>query len=314
MKRTRWIGDERGIALAQTVVGLMALMGLTVVGTDLGRLAFTATEVQTAAEVAATAAAKNLINSQSPDAGALALVQANNIDGTAGAASNIDSIETGSYEYSTGSFSAGGTPATAVRATTSATINNLLAGIFGSPQSLVTKSAIAAFTSIGSGEPTLPLVIGDCEFPGDCYEDSCLPTLLQVPNTEDNTAWTGFFEGANNQTIGGYFQAPCGDGSTLPGLSTGDSISLNNGQIVPLLDAVQCLLDQGINEFLIPVVECNNQFNQGSTVVGFATVVVDSVDTQGNPKGLNMHAIFTSGTPGPPGGGNFGTGFIAIVG
>jgi Flp pilus assembly protein TadG len=318
MKRIRLWQDERGIALAQTIIGLMALMGLTVLGTDLGRLAFTATEVQTAAEVAATAGARSLIDGGSAQAAAETLVGANTIDGHAGTGANIDSIETGSFDHATGAFLSGGTPATAVRATTSVTINNLLAGLLGSPTSLVTKTAIASFSGLGNGTPTLPLVIGDDNFDEDCFSDDCMPTLIHVPSPEDNVAWTGFFDGASTSNISDYFPSEYGGGGeSLPPLSLGDDVSLNNGQETPLLNIIADMVDAGVNEFVIPVVD-STQFNQTGPVVGFATIVIDEVITTGTDKGITLHAIFNSDGladgGGVGGGGNFGTGLVQLVG
>src|SRR5262245_22083282 len=83
---------ERGGYLAFTGMALLTLIRMTVVGVDLGRLAFTATEVQTVAEVAATGYAhawlKGISSPSGGDPGdsacaadALGVVDANRIDG-----------------------------------------------------------------------------------------------------------------------------------------------------------------------------------------------------------------------------------------
>ena len=82
---------ERGGILAFTGMALLTLIGMTVVGVDLGRLAFTATEVQTVAEVAATGYAHAWLKGISSPGGdpgnsacaadALAVIDDNRIDG-----------------------------------------------------------------------------------------------------------------------------------------------------------------------------------------------------------------------------------------
>lgn len=305
--------NDRGAAMVSTALVLTALIALTVVGVDVGRLGFTATEVQNTADIAAVAAATSMMEGQSASSGAAVVLGQNVVEGK-NAVDNLDGLEIGSYDPATNAFTPGGTPAIAVRASASATVNNTLAGFFGTPTSHVVRMATAAFSSLGAGTPTLPMAIGDDMFVPDCYDDSCLPQLIQVPSPDDNTAWTGFFEGANTSNIGDYFPTECGgDGETVPIVSVGDSITLNNGQESPLLNKVECLVNMGITEFLIPVVDAS-QFTQTATVVGFVTVVVDSVKTTGNPKGATLHAIFSATEPGPPGGGNFGTGSVHLVG
>jgi hypothetical protein len=73
-----------------------------------------------------------------------------------------------------------------------------------------------------------------------------------------------------------------------------------------VLDGLKDCVNQGINKFTVPIVSCSGNFNQSSTVTGFATIIVDSVNNTGNPKGLNLHAIYED-VVGPPGGGNYGT-------
>src|SRR5207247_7124264 len=72
------LSNERGQSLVLIGIGLSttAFLALVVVGVDLGRLAFTAAEVQTVAESAATAAARQLM-----DTGVLSNTAANTVAG-----------------------------------------------------------------------------------------------------------------------------------------------------------------------------------------------------------------------------------------
>jgi Flp pilus assembly protein TadG len=305
---------ERGAVLTAFVLTSTALFALAAVGVDTGRLALTANEVQTVADAAATAGAHALLDGGSTAtarAQAQTVAAQNRVNGNA-AAIEAGQLEVGSYDPQTQAFVNGALPANAVRATPAVTVQNLFAGLFGSQfaQTTVTKTATAAFTGLGSGRPNLPLAIGACNFPAlsACFNDpSCLPSLTQVPSTTNNTGWTSFLDGStSNPSIAQYMPSACGGTRTPPDVGVGTSISLNNGQITSVLKAVEDCVKQGINKFTVPVVSCDGNFNQSSTITGFATIIVDSVNSTGSPKGLNLHAIFEE-VVGPGGGGTYGT-------
>src|SRR5262245_10478817 len=119
---------ERGGVLAFTGMAVLTLVGMTVVGVDIGRLAFTATEVQTVAEVAATgyahawlrhATLADAFDNDVNVAEALPVINSNRIDGQQANDVNVPpgNYELGSYDFTTASFVSGGLPANAVRAT-----------------------------------------------------------------------------------------------------------------------------------------------------------------------------------------------------
>ena len=58
--------NERGFALVMVAISATTLLGFLPLAIDLGRLAFTANEVQTVADVAATAGATYLMAGQDP--------------------------------------------------------------------------------------------------------------------------------------------------------------------------------------------------------------------------------------------------------
>jgi Flp pilus assembly protein TadG len=311
---------ERGAILTAFVLTSTALFALAAVGVDTGRLGLTANEVQTVADSAATAGAKALLDGGSPATArtqAQAVVGQNRVDGTT-ATIDTAQLEVGSYDPQTRAFVNGAVPANAVRATPSRAVQNLFAGILGAQfaNTTVTKTATAAFGGLGSGQPTLPLVIGACHFPAlsSCFDTpGCLPSLTQVPNTTNNTGWTSFLDGStSNPSITQYMPAACGGSRIPPAIGIGTSISLNNGQITSVLNRVKDCVDQGINKFTIPIVACGSNFNQSAAVTGFATIIVDSVVAQGSPKGLNLHAIFED-VVGPGGGGAYGTYTVRLV-
>ena len=319
--------DERGIAMVQTAIFLTALTALVTVGVDVGRLAFTATEVQNLADIAATAAAKHVVNGDGTSRqGADLLAGQNFVDGAAATPSNVPLVEDGTYDFATGTFNPGGSPATAVRATAAATVQNIFAGILGTPNTTVTKTATASYAYPGGGQAGLPIAIGDCAFPDpNCQSDSCLPQVLQIPSPSDNSAWTGFTEGSSTNNIGDFFPTACGgNGDPIPGIvanqggtcvddGINDCISLNNGQEVPLLNLIQGCLDAGLDTFLVPVIDCDAGLNGNAPVMGFATIQITSVVNSGGTKHIELRAIHNANAPGPPGGGNFGSGSVVLV-
>jgi Flp pilus assembly protein TadG len=305
---------QRGAVMTAFVLTSTALFALAAVGIDAGRLALTANEVQTVADTAATAGARALLDGGSTATArgqAQTVVGQNRVNGTA-ASIQAAQLEVGSYDPQTRAFINGALPANAVRATPATTVQNLFVGIMGTrfARTTVTKTATAAFTGLGSGKPNLPLAIGACNFPAltSCFNTpGCLPSLTQVPSTTNNTGWTSFLDGStSNPSITKYMPSACGGTTTPPQIGVGTSISLNNGQITSVLKNVEDCVKQGINKFTVPIVSCSGNFNQSSTITGFATIIVDSVNSTGNPKGLNLHAIYED-VVGPPGGGNYGT-------
>jgi hypothetical protein len=93
----------------------------------------------------------------------------------------------------------------------------------------------------------------------------------------------------------------------------GQDINLINGQSVPLLNAVKCMLDAGITEVLVPITECGGSLNQAREVLGFARFEIVAVRTSGGKKGIDIRGL-TSAGDGPGGGENdFGAGKVTMV-
>jgi hypothetical protein len=293
---------------------MLALVGLAAVGIDTGRVASVANEAQNAADIAATAGAITLAGVQDPDAAetsadqTLAMNFVNGVD----ASTALQTFEVG-YIDPDYVFTAGMTPYNAARAVAGATVDNILLDVVGVEQSSVQREAIATLSGVGSGIPTLPIVIGECHFNADCYHQSCMPYLAQVPDPDDNSAWTAFFDSASNSHIFPYFPDPCGGGVEQT-IRVGDAINLGNGQVNPLLSRVDCLVNTyGQTQFTIPIVECDGNFNQAKTVVGFAKIEIDFVISSGSPKGIWLHGLYEGQQPGPPGGGQFGLMAVSLV-
>jgi hypothetical protein len=315
--------NERGVAVPLMAICMVALAAFAAIGIDTGRVASVANEVQNAADIAATAATLAMLEDEDATAaeqetlaqdGAEDALELNKVNGGV-ATTSLQELEVG-YMAPDYSFTAGLQPYNAARAQTGTVVDNILLDILGWSQATVSREAIATFAGLGSGIPTLPIVIGECNFNADCYHQSCMPYLSQVPDPGDNSAWTAFFDSASNSNIDDYFPAlghpACGEGVEEL-ITVGDIINLGNGQVTPLLRAVQCLLDEGMNEFTIPIVECVGNFNQPKKVVGFAKIVVDYVVETGTGHGIWLHGLYEGKQPGPPGGGQFGLLAVNLV-
>jgi len=318
--------SEKGQALPGFVLGALAMVGMAAGAVDIGRHAFTATELQNVADAAASAAAKAAGNSGSAYTAAQTIAQVNRVNGDAASFSSGDVVV---GRYASGTFTPGGTPSNAVRVTASATIQNILAAVLGYPESTITRSATATIVALGGGIPTLPIALGK-DYWMNCITYGCpQPVLILVPSTQDNAGWTTFFINTNTPNINSYIPSPCGGGNVPPFISVGDEINLGNGQNQSVFNNIICLVcSQQQNHFLVPVVEQDGNFNQTGEVVGFATLEVSSFNWNtgksprtcsdnlngGNPRSLNVSSVLDTNAPGPPGPGFYGSGYAQVVG
>jgi Flp pilus assembly protein TadG len=146
---------------------VIAFLALAVVGIDVGHIGYTATAVQTGAEVAATAGAHRLLAGlqgglPSASARTAAAADAQTVLGqNTVAGSTLDPgnfcgdmsapvgkyrvcLEAGQYSTATRTFKLNQAPLNSVRATVQATVPNIVAGIWpGNESSTVVKTAIA---------------------------------------------------------------------------------------------------------------------------------------------------------------------------
>jgi hypothetical protein len=305
--------NQRGVALVGFAVSMAALFAIAAVAVDMGRIATTADEVQAVADAAATAGAMTLFKNGTAaqaKADAQTVVGQNRVNG-ATATIAASAVQVGQYDPTTKTFTNGATPPNAVRATPSATVQNLFVGIFGSRfmNTTVTKTATAGFVGVGSATPTLPLVIGDCNFGQfkECTLDpSCLPQLFQVPS-QGNSAFI--------KTTGNVSDLPASCGGSGTVLSAGDTVNLTNGQTDNTLKSISDCFKTGVTQFTIPVVSCDSTGGnwQGTAqVVGFASITVTAVKATGNPKTVTFNTI-TKELSGPVGGRPFGNGTVRLL-
>lgn len=320
-------GSQAGQALPGLVIGILAMVGLAAGAIDISRHAFTATELQNVVDAAASAAAKASGSLGSAHSAAQAVGTLNRVNGAPVAFSSGDVVV---GRYISGTFTAGATPSNAVRVTASTTLNNIVAGMLGYPTSTISRSATATMAALGGGIPTLPIALGQ-QFWQNCLTYGCPqpPDLILVPNTQNTAGWTTFFTNTNTPNIRSYIPSPCGGGVIPPFIKVGDAISLGNGQNQNVFNDLICLVcGQQQTRFLVPVISLQGNFNQTGTVVGFATLEIESFDWNqgksprfcsdnlngGNPRSVNIRSVVETNAPGPPGPGFYGSGFAQLVG
>lgn len=309
MQRT--IRNERGIMMPFIILLMSAILAATAVGVGFGRMTLISTEAQNAADVAALAGAVAVFKNRDPIVEAHLALFDNRVDNRIPNLM-LDELLVGTYSFESRVFEENGLIDNAVFARVSTPFENPFGALIGRGSQVVEKIAYASFTGLRGGRPTLPIVVGDCHFDQDCTNNQCMPRLTQAPDPSDNSGWTGFFEGANTPTVESYMPSPCGDGNVQE-IWIGDEINVTNGQATPLLRAVDCLIDEGMLEHLIPIVPCGGHYNQTKEVLGFATIVLESVKSSGSKKGIDLHAIFKSDAIGAIGGHLYGTGNVALV-
>ena len=321
------LANERGISLIATALWIMCFFGLTAVGIDVARIAFTASEVQSAADLAALAGARAIVDGTNHQTAADTMLGSgggtspNTINGqSAYAGSSTHLVEKG-VVTNAGVFTVDNTvAANAARATVVATVDNLFTGIFGGSNgsTTITKQAVAGLATVGSGRPDIPLALsGGCFDNFNCTAGNC-PTLSTFAN---NAGWTGLTLGHDASTVGSLIPAPCGDGAIPPVVNVGDVIDTGNGTQNVNFGKLRCLVcDHNVTEFTVAVVDkpCGTGFTSDYTVKGFATVVINTVQycsAGWDQKNVPMLAVRRAGSAGGVGGcANCGTGQIRIVG
>jgi hypothetical protein len=243
--------NRQGSVAVIAVVSLVTLLGFTAVGVDLSLGWLAKKELQKALNAATKGGAHYL---DGTDAGvtsaknqAIALAAANKAAGKAIAISASD-IETGIYNDTTGTFTASTVAASinSIRIKSSVSVNASFAkgGSFGTNK--VTAGAQATGTMIAYGasevECFIPVAIPKCvveelyKAGGNTLEDVA---FIFGSSSTNNSAWVSDdastpsssylvkqIESLENNTCAGHT------------VSIGDTLGLNNGQVVPALNEV----------------------------------------------------------------------------
>jgi hypothetical protein len=337
---------EQGIAMVLAALFLTAIIAIFAIALEISRLTDTATEVQVAADAAALAGAQNITSGgttgTAQDAGQR-VAGKNTADGRSPAPSDVQ-IEFGKYTPGIG-FVAGAAD-NAVRATvTMQNVRYILASVFGGPSTSVTKRAVAAYKCNNCATPA-PITICDCALTSTSPGEPCTAitggSLIQAPNGAQNSC---LLSTAGQSADEAWFPSDCfATGGTGPLISSGDTITLDNGQLTPVINDFESCVNDGVTDYVIPVVQCSDfgtcnggkctnhpadtcitnadcchigQCNHTGTVIGFATMHVTMVNAHGSPKTVSLTQVCNNAAPGGPCASGtaqcFGSGSVKLV-
>jgi hypothetical protein len=310
--------SERGQALALIGIAMIFLTGFAVLGVDAARLSYTAAEVQSIADAAATAAVGALgAHRPDPVADATAVVARNYVDakyGTVGSAVTdvIKSITPGIWDFNAAPNTDPFTPtvwtdpnANAARAVGIARVNNLVAAMVGMRQSDVERWGTAATGGACSEQAALPIAIEqDAVQPFlDAADCRSIPVtrLFQVP--VDNSCWTSLSttDSTSATTVQDHIPTGCqGNGQSAGGgqtatVSIGQTIDVSNGQIASVLQVIEGCLSANppLTEFVVPVIGDNACSGHSAAVTSFARIIIDHVQSTGaaTEKGVYIKGV-----------------------
>ncbi len=162
----------------------------------------------------------------------------------------------------------------------------------------------------GTEKPTLPLA-----FCHDAVDPTNTGTcdVTHAYQTPDNNS--AFFTPSNITANASNCSALVNNPSTMPNISSGDSLNLNNGQLTSCLQDIktQCTAHSCSTTtpwcVLVPVVggTCNTPMNGSRSVLGFAEFCITQVKDTGSPKYIAGKMTCPASVTGGPGGTCFGT-------
>lgn len=319
--------NEKGVAFVAFAVFGLATVGLASLGLGTGLLFLVHNESQNASDAGALAGAEALFFQSSANLEARDAVKNNALTGgveSPGAAfatdANILSVTTGNY-VSGGSFQAGVPPENAVEVVVEKQLVPLLRA--GQTSTVRTRS-VAAWSGPSSSTPTLPILVGACEFTTpNCTEDDCLPTINGAGATDPQVRWTSLSSTPTWRNVMRTFPSSCqaysecafAAGATEE-LEIDDTIGVFGSNPTPLLNCARaCFTPGGPQLVQVPIVSC--QIGSTATVLGFATFLLDPATIVGDQNLPNWGMTLTGRVPPPgeTGGGGpfFGTAVITLV-
>src|SRR5437667_3370353 len=207
---------NKGQALIYVGIFLLAFVSFTALVVDGAILYFSARETQAAADTAAIGGMLRLIEAGNASDAVAGAQQSANLNTVNGQAASIDAsnIFVGHWSCSlagscTPTFTPGGMPYNAVRATPNYPISNLM-GIWQSvshPQ----RNATAAWLTLDTGIPGIPLVLANCF---TCYSSNCatpqqVVSFTRTPTNDGAAYQPGYPTRTGPDGIAGYVPNVC---------------------------------------------------------------------------------------------------------
>ncbi|MBN1929463.1 MAG: hypothetical protein JW764_07975 [Chlorobiaceae bacterium] len=326
------LNGQRGSAAIMFALFLPVLLGFTALAIDLARLNLIKVELQNAADAAALAGARSLIdaggdpyNWSAATAKALELATSNNANGGNPIPGDSVTIETGYWNLQNSSFSTGSVAPlaggyAAVRVTIGIeNVNLFFAPFLGIDESDVQASAVAAIPTPGGGTGMFPFAISQCILDQLWDSDTNTPKLdpatgkpyifeigTPYPSTSCYTGqWTTFQEDDNSAS---YVRDLIeGDVIPPPTISIGEDTWIQPGVKASNYDYV----DEGIDVSVVVVNDVNTHSEQ--PVVAIAGFHISEVDKHGSHSSVKGHLIDPKVFPGLTPGDGTGTPYGAYT-
>ncbi len=305
--------NQKGSVAIVAAAGVLLILGMVGLAVDLGHLYAIKSELRRAADAGAMAGVRALFpypltgatlpltpNCAAALSQGRVISQANLVDRLVPTVANL---QTGSWDWAANSFNSGCSTDPFTNAVTVTmqrdNISFTVMGVFGFGPATLKASATAVMDWVGKVEPGAAFVL----MIGKKYVQTGDMYIYLNPAPIDGGGWYAKApQTADNSTIKSYL----GDPSTVPGLKQGDLVNMNNGDWGDVLQLIKSSWN-GKTEW-VPVVD-TTQFNQSGPVVGFTSVTIRDVGTQGGNKYVKVTANPIQEVPDPqagPGGANFG--------
>lgn len=305
--------SQQGSVLVMAAMGILFILGMVGLAVDLGHLYVVQSELRRAADAGAMAGVRSLFPYPLSSATlpltpncAAALDQGRGIalsNLVEGAAPTVANLQTGSWDWSASRFTPGCLTSPFTNAVTLTlrrdSVEMTVLGALGFGPVSLQATATAVMDWVGKVDPGTAFVM----MIGKKYVQSGDMDIFLNPAPIDGGGWYAKSPaGADNSTIKNYLDDP----STVPALKQGDMVNLNNGDWG---DVLQILNKSWIGKMVwVPVVD-TEQFNQSGPVIGFTSVTILDVGTQGGNKYVRVRANPMQDVPDSkagPGGANFG--------
>ena len=305
--------SQRGSVLVMVAVGILFMLGMVGLAVDLGHLYVIQSELRRAADAGAMAGVRSLFpyplssaalpltpNCTAAQSEAQNLAMANLVEGTVPTVANL---QTGSWDWSASQFTPGCSLSPFTNAVTITlrrdSIPMTVMGALGFRPISLQATATAVMDWVGKVDQGSGFVM----MIGKKYVQTGDMKIFLNPAPIDGGGWYAKVPtSANNSTITGYLSDP----GTIPGLKQGDMVNLNNGDFG---DVLHLLSTSWIGKTVwMPVVD-TSKFNQSGPVLGFTSVTILKVGTQGGNKYVEVEANPMQDVPdsqASPGGSNFG--------
>lgn len=296
---------EHGAAAVVVVMTIAALLGIVGLALNVGYRLDVRSELQTAADAAALAGARELNGTLAPITAALPETRAISFAGrhTSGASVQVaisgSDVQLGRWDpwatnpataftpiTATDAESAWNTNAVRVRDGRERTRGSAVAVWFaaflgGRPTQDVTAEAVAVNGGPCQQEcPNVPFAFSDCLMPAN-FQDGCggtfhstvLPPGTTNPDPTDTMGFTSLSDQLS-ASVPVFRDILSGGNCEDFSVRTDQGINVSNGSnLVPLCDGLCSWLDR---ETVVPVIHesCPPRFNQAPSVMGFATVTL----------------------------------------